>query len=73
MIVAISSAGNKIRISIERLIDQVYPDVKGKLHHRIEKIERVNPDRAKLLMSIKSLGNDASHDNTLEGCDLVFA
>ncbi len=69
----ISSAGNKIRISIEKLIDEVYPDFKGKLHHRIEKIESVNPDRAQLLMSIKWLGNDASHDNALEECELAFA
>lgn len=69
----LSSAGNKLRITVEKLIDEIYPDYTGNLHDKIKKIEKIDPDRAKLLMSIKWLGNHASHDDKLEECDLAFA
>ena len=71
----VSSACNKLRISIEKLLVEIHPvsENQGTLHNRIKSFEAVNSEVSKLLMAIKWLGNSASHDDSLKEYDLAFA
>ena len=71
----ISASANKLRIAIECLLVEVDPELDKfrKLHKRIEYFAKKQPDIAKLLMAIKWLGNEASHEASLKEHDLAFA
>lgn len=77
-----SSCANKIRISIEILLDTQKVNktkiVRGKrkriiLHDRITLYKSINPEIAELLEAIKWIGNSGSHSMELEKIDLIEA
>jgi hypothetical protein len=70
----VSAACNKLRIAIEQLIAELHPELNTipTLHHRIEALKDIKPDIYKLLMAIKFIGNEASHDDILREYDLAF-
>lgn len=68
-----SAAGNKLRIAVERLVDNLAPDSKGSLHDRIQALSSSHDKIKESLLAIKWLGNDGSHESTLEECDVAFA
>lgn len=71
-----ASAANRLRVSIENLLESLDLGLTGKLHNKIEQLAKI-PEKKALatkLMAIKWLGNDGSHYNTeLEECDVAFA
>ena len=68
-----SSAGNKIRAAVERLMDaQVVPST-GALHGRIQAFGFTNQDVADKLLAIKWIGNTGSHSDDLELADVLDA
>lgn len=71
----VSASANKLRIAIETLLTTIDPELaKIKvLHERIEAFSKSQPEVAKLLMAIKWLGNEASHEGALKEYDLAFA
>ncbi|NOQ93000.1 MAG: DUF4145 domain-containing protein [Methylophaga sp.] len=70
----LSSSGNKLRVAVEKIVAELKPDLNKKmsLHHKIKNLEDSHPEISQLLLSIKWLGNNASHDNSLLECDLVI-
>jgi len=68
-----SGAGNKLRIAVERLVDHLSPHAKGNLHIKIESLKNSYSEVADLLLAIKWLGNDGSHDATLKEHDVAFS
>jgi len=68
-----SAAGNKLRISIERLIDEISPNSTGTLHDKIENLKAPWNEIKELLLAIKWLGNEGSHEAKLEEYDVAFA
>ncbi|PSU84862.1 hypothetical protein CTM93_06680 [Photobacterium phosphoreum] len=73
--VDVSASANKLRIAIETLLNSLEPELAEikALHNRIESFGKQQPEVAQLLMAIKWLGNEASHDATLKEYDLAFA
>lgn len=77
------SAGNRIRVGVERLMDHLKIPKKGKtkkgrfqsltLHDRIERFAKKNPDVGKGLLAIKWLGNSGSHSDHLQQADVLDA
>ncbi len=74
------SCGNKIRISIEALLDELGIDKKKpgtdkiySLHQRILKYQTVDERNAELMISIKWIGNYGSHDESISRSDLLDA
>lgn len=70
-----SAAGNKLRSAAEHLlVDLGYgADKFNTLHSKIEALKLSNPEVGELLLALKWLGNDASHESTLQEYDLAFA
>lgn len=68
----ISAGCNRLRVSIERLTEEINPKLSGTLHEKLKKLSETNSKLSSLLMAIKWLGNDASHDENLRECDLAF-
>ncbi len=70
-----SAAGNKLRTAVEcLLINLGYDSDKFKtLHSKIEALKLSNPEVGELLLALKWLGNDASHESRLKEYDLAFA
>ena len=68
-----SAAGNKLRISIERLIDEISPKSKGNLHQKIENLKEPWNEIKEQLEAIKWLGNNGSHEAKLDEYDTAFA
>jgi hypothetical protein len=70
-----SAAGNKLRTAIEYLIETQKPELSAikVLHQKIIAYEKYDPDISTMLLALKWLGNEASHDAVLEECDLTFA
>ncbi|MDO9209663.1 MAG: DUF4145 domain-containing protein, partial [Deltaproteobacteria bacterium] len=68
-----SSAGNKVRVAIEDLIEELSPGLNGKLHNKLEAFKKVNPEVADMLMAVKWIGNAGSHTSDLKECDLAVA
>ena len=78
-----ASAGNRIRVCVERLMDHVSIPKKGKtkkgkfqdltLHARIERYAKKNPDVGEKLLAIKWLGNSGSHSDELLQADVLDA
>ena len=65
-----NSAGNRLRVAIERLLDaQTVPS--GKLHHRLDEFSKRERDLAEMLMAIKWLGNEGSHSDKLTKEDVL--
>lgn len=60
------AASNALRCAVEKLLDHLGVQKKGSLHSRIESIRSENAENAKLLMSVKWLGNDGSHANEFQ-------
>ena len=71
----LSSCANKIRISIEVLMDeQKIPKTKGlTLHNRLELFKKSNPSVSKFLMAIKWIGNAGSHFSEIKKEDVLDA
>ncbi len=74
------SCGNKIRISVEALLDDLNADRKnsesGKmlsLHQRIKKYQIKNEGISQLMLSIKWIGNYGSHNDSISRSDLLDA
>jgi Domain of unknown function (DUF4145) len=78
-----ASAGNRIRVCVERLMDYVKIPKKGKtkkgefqdltLHARIERYTKKSPDVGQKLLAIKWLGNAGSHSEDLKQTDVLDA
>ena len=78
-----SSAGNRIRVALELLMDQNKVPKKAKiktgkyrnltLHERITKFKSADPDIATTLMALKWLGNAGSHPTNLSHSDVLSA
>lgn len=78
----LGSCANKIRISIEVLLNELSViskkatkkgDTDLSLHSRLEIFEKTNPDVAKHLMAIKWIGNAGSHFSELSSEDVLDA
>lgn len=67
-----SSAGNKIRKSLEIIMDNLNID-KGNLHTRIKKFGEKYRELSEMLMGVKWLGNFGSHEDGLTRDDLLDA
>jgi hypothetical protein len=68
-----SSAGNKIRAAVERLMDaQGVPNART-LHDRIKDYASTHQDVADKLLAIKWIGNTGSHSDNLELVDVLDA
>jgi hypothetical protein len=75
------ASANRLRVTIERLMDHLkikkrYRDGKDKqhsLHKRISMFSEHNETMGNLLLSIKWLGNTASHDSDISISDLFVA
>lgn len=75
-----ASAG-RVRVSLERLMDHCgipkrHKKDNGKystlrLHDRIKKFSKANPEVGEKLMALKWLGNTASHQGSVSGDDLL--
>ena len=67
---------NRVRFSFlykkQKLIFELDPSLNGTLHQKLEALSESHREPAHLLMAIKWLGNDASHDGSLRECDLAF-
>ncbi len=68
-----SASGNRVRTCIELYIMELNPSATGNLHHKIESIKTVDINIYEILMAIKWLGNQGSHESNLKECDLAFA
>ncbi|GAB3535803.1 hypothetical protein GCM10027443_25290 [Pontibacter brevis] len=78
----LNSCANKIRISIETLLNELgvittKPTKKGtqplKLHSRIEEFEKQNPEVGGFLLAIKWIGNAGSHPSEITKDDVLDA
>lgn len=69
----VPAAGNRLRVAVEKLVFDLEPKLTGQLDNKIKKLQLTHPEPAKLLMAVKWLGNEASHDDSLRECDLAFA
>jgi hypothetical protein len=78
-----SSAANRVRAAVERMMDNQKVARKGKtkkgkfedltLHARIGRFAKKKPDVASTLLAIKWLGNSGSHSSELEAKDMLDA
>jgi hypothetical protein len=68
-----SASGNRVRTCIELYIKELNPLAKGKLHKQIESIKNHDSSVYEILMAIKWLGNQGSHESNLQEYDLAFA
>ena len=71
-----SSAANKLRISIEHLVDKLDNSLTGKIHNKIEQLQKKDQYKeiATMLMAIKWIGNEGSHYQVeLKEYDIAFA
>lgn len=78
-----SSAANRIRAAVEMLMDDRGVPRKGKtkkgtyedlkLHFRIERFTKRNPEIGNALLAIKWLGNTGSHSSELKAKDVLDA
>ncbi len=68
------AAANRLRVAIEKLVDEVAPQNSGlsKLHAKIEALKETHAEQYELLMAVKWLGNNASHDDNLQEYDLAY-
>ncbi len=68
-----SSAGNKLRTCIERFLDSQNISKNNSLHHRIIEFQNLNKEFGSMLLSVKWLGNEASHASEMDRKDLLSA
>lgn len=68
-----SSAGNRIRAAVERLMDVLGVPNTSTLHARIQTYATTNNDIAEKLLAIKWLGNTGSHSDDLDSSDVLDA
>ena len=80
----LSSCANRIRNSIELILDDLKAPIKAKnnagktyyfktLHQRIEHYQKRNTSLAKLLLALKIIGNEGSHVGEMEYNDILDA
>ncbi len=69
------SCGNKIRISVEALLDELGVEWKKgeRLHDRINNNKKTNDFIRDMLLSIKWIGNYGSHNDSISRSDLLDA
>ena len=66
------AAANSLRIAVERYLDVINVAPAWALGGRIKELEKRDPDKAGLLMSIKCMGNSGSHEyETVLGSDVL--
>jgi hypothetical protein len=71
-----SSCANKLRILVEKILDDLKISSKSKkdnqlkTHNRIDILKKTKPKEANYLMSLKWVGNEGSHDTVIEQDDL---
>ena len=79
------ASANRLRVSIEVLCDELKIKKKRlirkknspakfqelKLHGRIEELKKTKPEIAELLLSVKHIGNEASHNSSITKSDLL--
>jgi len=68
-----SAAGNRIRSCLELYIFELNPSATGSLHSKVESIKQSEPSVYELLMAVKWLGNEGTHEASLKEYDLAFA
>jgi len=68
-----SAAGNRIRSCLELYILELNPGAAGSLHSKVESIKQSEPSVYELLMAVKWLGNEGTHEASLKEYDLAFA
>lgn len=68
-----SASGNKIRSALEKLTLELLPGSKASFHQRLGKLNEIDQEASDILMSIKWLGNEASHESSLQQYDLAYA
>lgn len=82
----IEASANRLRVSIEILCDElkvikqrritntksgITKIQKLTLHARIEELKKTKPEIAELLLSVKHIGNEASHNSSIKKSDLL--
>jgi hypothetical protein len=69
------SCGNKIRISVEALLDELGVECKKgeSLHARIKNNKKTNDFVREIMLSIKWIGNYGSHNDSISRIDLLDA
>lgn len=60
------SAANRLRISVERIMDAEGIDPKKKLHERIDDFGQAHPELTDTLDALRHVGNLGSHDGDVE-------
>lgn len=68
-----SASGNKIRAALEKLTLDLLPGSNTTFHKRLEDLNQIDQEASDILMSIKWLGNEASHESSLQQYDLAYA
>ncbi|MCW3172363.1 DUF4145 domain-containing protein [Shewanella subflava] len=68
-----SASGNKIRSALEKLTLDLLPGSTATFHKRLEDLNQIDQEASDILMSIKWLGNEASHESSLQQFDLAYA
>jgi len=68
-----SASGNRLRSALEKLTSHLLPSSTKNFHDRLEELGTVDKESSEILMSIKWLGNEASHESSLKHYDMAYA
>ncbi|WP_028876221.1 DUF4145 domain-containing protein [Teredinibacter turnerae] len=68
-----SASGNKLRSALEKLTNQLLPGSESNFHQKLDELKSIDLEASEILMSIKWLGNEASHESSLKQYDLTYA
>jgi hypothetical protein len=67
----LDSAGTRLRIAIERLLDSTGVEARSTLHQRIQLYKKKEPELGDCLLAIKWLANEATHETGLLAYDVL--
>ncbi|MGB0503177.1 MAG: DUF4145 domain-containing protein [Thalassolituus sp.] len=68
-----SASGNRLRSALEKLTLHLLPNSNSNFHQRLKELQDVDSEASEILMSIKWLGNEASHESSLKHYDMAYA
>lgn len=68
----LSSAANRIRTSVELIMDEQGIPETGTLHSRISNYTKINPECGNKLMAVKWIGNVGSHKTDVSKEDVII-
>lgn len=68
-----SASGNRLRSALEKLTSHLLPNSTKNFHDRLVELATVDGEASEILMSIKWLGNEASHESSLKHYDMAYA